>query len=119
MLLGTAPDGDLLVIGAHHIEPTLDPDVGYTEVVAVSTEARGDLVELPAGGGVPLGEFMLLAIFKQMLTLGRHPRTFVRVDRRNQRSLALCDRVGLADERPDPRSESLVQRWGELPPGVE
>ena len=58
---------------------------------------------------------MLLAIFKQMVALGRHPRTFVRVDRRNQRSLALCDRIGLTDERPDRHSDLLVQRWGELP----
>ena len=48
---------------------------------------------------------MFLAIFKQMLALGRHPRTFARIDRRNQRSLALCDRVGLAEERPDPHSD--------------
>ncbi len=61
---------------------------------------------------------MLLAIFKQMRALGRHPRTFTRVDRRNQRSLALCDRVGLVEERPDPHSDLLVQRWGELPSGV-
>jgi len=36
MLIGASGDGDVLVIGAHHIEPTLEPDVGYTEVVAVS-----------------------------------------------------------------------------------
>lgn len=53
-----------------------------------------------------------------MLALGRHPRTFVRVDRRNRRSLALCDRVGLREERPDPHSDLLVQRWGELPQSV-
>jgi len=115
MLVGTGPDGDILVVGAHHIEPTLEPDVGYTEVVAVSVPARGTLVQLPKGQEVSMGELMLLAIFKQMLALGRHPRTFVRVDRRNRRSLALCDRVGLVDERPDPHSDSLVQRWGELP----
>jgi hypothetical protein len=56
---------------------------------------------------------MLYAIFKQMLALGRHPRTFVRVDRRNSWSLALCDRVGLSEERPDEHPD-LVQRWGEL-----
>jgi hypothetical protein len=56
---------------------------------------------------------MLNAIFKQMLALGRHRRTFVRVDRRNNRSLALCDRVGLSEERPDEHAD-LVQRWGEL-----
>jgi hypothetical protein len=57
---------------------------------------------------------MLLTIVRQMRTLGRHRRTFVRVDRRNTRSLALCDRVGLTDERRDPHDDSLVQRWGEL-----
>lgn len=115
MLIGTNRAGDILVIGAHHIEPTLEPDVGYTEVVAVSLQARGTLVQLPQGREVSLGELMLLAIFKQMIALGRHPRTFVRIDRRNRRSLALCDRVGLTEERPDPHSELLVQRWGELP----
>lgn len=115
MLIGAGGDGSVLVIGAHHIEPTLEPDVGYTEVVAVSLRARGALVQLPEGREVSLGELMLLAIFKQMIALGRHPRTFVRVDHRNRRSLALCDRIGLTDERPDPHSELLVQRWGELP----
>jgi hypothetical protein len=114
MLIGTDPSGDVLVVGAHHIEPTLEPDVGYTEVVAVSLQARGRLIRLPKGREVSLGEFMLLAVFKQMLALGRHPRTFVRVDRRNQRSLALCDRAGLTEERPDSHSDLLVQRWGEL-----
>jgi len=115
MLIGIDRGGDILVIGAHHIEPTLEPDVGYTEVVAVSLSARGTLVALPEGREVSLGELMLFTIFKQMLTLGRHPRTFVRVDRRNRRSLVLCDRVGLPEERQDPHVDFLVQRWGELP----
>lgn len=115
MLIGVGADGNVLVVGAHHIEPTLEPDVGYTEVVAVSLQARGHLVQLPEEREISLGELMLLTIFKQMFSLGRHPRTFVRVDRRNQRSLALCDRVGLTDEHPDPHSNLLVQRWGELP----
>lgn len=118
MLLGTDRDGNLLVVGAHHIEPTLVPDVGYVEVVAVSRPKRGTIVELPQNRKVSLGEFMFHAIFKQMLALGRHPRTFARIDRRNRRSLALCDRVGLLDERRDPHSDLLVQRWGELPRGV-
>lgn len=115
MLLVVDPDAVPLVVGAHHIEPTLVPDVGYTEVIAVALGARGHVVELPDGREISLGEFLLLTIFRQMRSLGRHPRTFVRVDRRNLRSLALCDRVGLGDERADPHSDRLVQRWGELP----
>lgn len=114
MLIGADPNERILVVAAHHIEPTLVPDVGYTEVVAVALEARGTLVQLPHGREVSLGELMLYAIFKQMLALGRHPRTFVRVDRRNARSLALCDRVGLFEECPDQHPD-LVQRWGTLP----
>ncbi len=114
MLIGTDREGRILVVGAHHIEPTLVPDVGYTEVIAVASEARGTLVQLPQEREISLGELMLYAIFKQMLALGRHRRTFVRVDRRNHRSLALCDRVGLSEERPD-QHPGLVQRWGELP----
>jgi hypothetical protein len=115
MLIGTDPDGNILVLGAHHIEPTLVPDVGYIEAIAVAHAARGTRVELPEEREVSLGELMLYAIFRQMRALGRHPRTFVRVDRRNRRSLALCDRVGLTEARPDRHSELLVQRWGELP----
>lgn len=114
MLIGTDPEGRILVVGAHHIEPTLVPDVGYTEVIAVASDARGTLVQLPQERKISLGELMLYAIFKQMVALGRHRRTFVRVDRRNSRSLALCDRVGLSGDRLD-QHPGLVQRWGELP----
>ena len=115
LLLGLDGDGALLVVGAHHIEPALVPDVGYTEVIAVALGARGTLVELPHGESVSLGQFMLLVIFQQMRRLGRHRRTFVRVDRRNARSLALLDRAGMTDERDDPDDPRLVRRWGELP----
>lgn len=114
MLIGTDSEGRILVVGAHHIEPTLVPDVGYTEVIAVASDARGTMVRLPHEQEISLGQLMLYAIFKQMVSLGRHPRTFVRVDRRNLRSLALCDRVGLSEERPD-QDADLIQRWGELP----
>lgn len=115
MILGLDDAARVLVVGAHHIEPTRLPDVGYTEVIAVAADARGIRVRLAGNGAVTLGELMLLSIFRQMRQLGRHPRTFARVDRRNSRSLALCDRVGLREERPDPRESLLVQRWGELP----
>jgi hypothetical protein len=116
MLLGFGQAGDLLVVGAHHVEPSMVPDVGYTEVIAVARDARGVLVELPEGEQISLGHFMMLTIFQQMRRLGRHPRTFARVDRHNVRSLALLDRVGLSEERPDQETD-LVQRWGELPAG--
>jgi hypothetical protein len=78
MLIGADRDGRVVVVGAHHIEPTLEPDVGYTEVVAVSLQARGSLVGLSGGREISLGELMLLVTFKQMLALGRHPRTLVK-----------------------------------------
>lgn len=115
MLLACDRGGAILAVGAHHIEPTMVPDVGYTEVVAVALAARGTLVRLDLGRDLSLGAFMLLTIFRQMHELGRHRRTFARVDRRNERSLALCDRVGLVDERANPHDGRLVQRWGELP----
>ena len=77
-----------------------------------------DAVEAQTRGPLPqryLASPPLLAIFKQMIALSRHRRTFARIDRRNRRSLALCDRVGLTDEHPDPHSDLLIQRWGELP----
>lgn len=115
LLIGHSGAGEIVVVGAHHIEPTLVPDVGYTEVIAVALRYRGTLIAMPDGATVSLGAFMLFAIFQQMLELGRHRRTFVRVDRRNRRSLALCDRVGLIEERADPNDTTLVQRWGQLP----
>jgi hypothetical protein len=60
LLLGFAPSGDLVVVGAHHIEPAMVPDVGYAEVIAVTLAARGMLVELPESAPVSLGHFMLL-----------------------------------------------------------
>jgi hypothetical protein len=114
LLLGFDASESLVVVGAHRIEPAFAQDVGYTEVVAVERNARGTLVELPSGDEISLGHFMLLTIFRQMVRLGRHPRTFARVDRRNARSLALLDRVGLREERDDADDE-LVQRWGVLP----
>lgn len=115
LLLGFNTEDALLVVGAHRIEPTFVQDVGYTEVIAVALDARGTRVTLPDGAELSLGHFMFVTIFQQMVRLGRHKRTFVRVDRRNARSLALLDRVGLTDERDDPHDAQLLQRWGELP----
>lgn len=49
MLLAWAPNGTILAVGAHHIEPTLLPDVGYTEIVAVPwTLAARSCTSIPA-----------------------------------------------------------------------
>ena len=90
------------------------PDVGYVEVIAVALDVRGTLVEMPRGEELSLGHFMLATIFRQMVRLGRHSRTFARVDHRNARSLSLLHRAGLTHELPDPHDSQLVQRWGEL-----
>lgn len=58
--IGADRDGEILVVGAHHIEPTFDPDVGYTEVVAVAIDVRGTSVQLSKGREVSLGELHLL-----------------------------------------------------------
>lgn len=62
MLIGVDRDGNVLVIGAHHIEPTLEPDIGYTEAVAVSQRARGTLVQLPEGRGVSTSRWRHYAV---------------------------------------------------------
>jgi hypothetical protein len=55
MLVGTDPEGRMIVVGAHHVEPTLVPDVGYMEVIAVASDARGTLVQLPQEQEITLG----------------------------------------------------------------
>jgi hypothetical protein len=41
-----------VLVGAHHIEPSMVPGVGYTEVNAVARDARGVVAELPAASGL-------------------------------------------------------------------
>jgi hypothetical protein len=64
MLIASNLSDDLLAVGAHSIEPTFLPDVGYTEVIAVALAARRTLVTLTDGRPVSLGAFMLLTIFQ-------------------------------------------------------
>jgi hypothetical protein len=115
MVVAVTPTNELLAVGAHRIEPIFVPDIGYIEVVAVALGARGTLTDVGGRRKISLGELILLTMMDQMARLGRHFQTFARVDRRNARSLALCDRVGLGEEQPDPDFPELVQRWGDLP----
>jgi hypothetical protein len=46
MLIGMDRDGEILVIGAHHIELTFVPDVGYMEFIAAASGVRGNLVHV-------------------------------------------------------------------------
>ena len=116
-LVGENSRGEILVVGSHHIEPAFGQDIGYIEVVAVAKAGQGSRVVLAAGEVVTLGELMMFALFRDLVAAGRHRRTFARIDKRNTRSLTLCDRVGLTDERSDLHDEGLVQRWGTLPEG--
>jgi len=55
MLIGAGGEGNDLVIGAHHIEPTLEPDVGYTEVVAITPGTHSCVSrKAAAGSGDPI-----------------------------------------------------------------
>ncbi len=116
LLVGFDRGGHLLVVGAHRIEPTLVPDVGYVEVIAVALDVRGTLVEMPRGEELSLGHFMLATIFRQMVRLGRHSRTFRSRGPPQRAQLgppAPC-RLDVTHELPDPHDSQLVQRWGEL-----
>ena len=115
MVVAVSREQQIVAIGAHRVEPIFVPDVGYVEVVAVALDARGTLVNAGHDRKISLGELIVLTMLNQMTRLARHFQAFARVDRRNTRSLALCDRVGLREEHPDPGFPELVQRWGDLP----
>jgi hypothetical protein len=108
------PDQTLLAVGAHHIEPrVVEVTISYIEVIAVALDARGTLVETE-DDPITLGHFMFAALITDMLARGRHPVTFGSVDRRNEKSLRLCRRIGLDDERDVPDRPDLVELWGDV-----
>lgn len=107
-------DSEILAIGAHHIEPTVhEPTISYTEAIAVALSARGTLVETE-GKPISLGHYTFAALVQDMLNRGRAPITFGRVDRRNARSIALCQRIGLVLEKECSGHPGLMELWGDI-----
>jgi hypothetical protein len=107
-------DERLVAVGAHHIEPrVVQVTISYLEVIAVDLAARGTLVETE-GQPITLGHFMFEALITDMLQRERHPVTFARADRRNEKSLKLCERIGLNDVRELPGRPDLVELWGDV-----
>lgn len=114
LLVCSSADDALLAVGAHHVEPrVVEVTISYIEVIAVSLQARGSLVATE-DEPITLGHYTFAALITDMLERGRHPVTFARVDRRNTRSLKLCGRAGLDDEREVPGRPELVELWGDV-----
>ncbi len=115
-------DLGLIAVGSHEEEFVRDGgDVvtsTYLESAAVSTDLQGAI--LPDvepfdddGRPVTLGRYLLEVLLSDISD--REPAPIVRavVARENRRSLRLCTRVGLTEERADP-DERFVQRIGRM-----
>ena len=116
------PGHGMVALGAHETDLT---SVGgrsltstFLEVAAVSAYFQGAI--LPAvepldadGKPVTLGRYLIEVLLSDIAGSGRDPAVRAIVARENIRSLSLCTRVGLRNERddPDPR---FVQRLGLL-----
>jgi hypothetical protein len=107
----TAHEEDLIVDGAKEVIST------YWEVAAVATELQGAVLpQVPAydpGRPVTLGRHLAAVALSSILDTDRHPLVRAVVARENERSLALCSRVGLQAQRDD-QDPQYVQRWGAI-----
>jgi hypothetical protein len=105
----TAHEEDLIVDGSTEVTST------YWEVAAVVTELQGAVLpQVPAyepERPVTLGRHLAAAALSSIIDTGRHPLVRAVVARENDRSLALCSRVGLLAEAED-EDPRYVQRWG-------
>ena len=91
----------------------------YLACAAVSTNLQGAV--LPEvepldddGRPVTLGRYLLEVLLSDISERPRGPIVRAVVARENARSLRLCARIGLTDERDDV-DERFVQRIGRLP----
>jgi len=122
LLLCTGPDGEILAVAAHRVEPVpvfrdgklVDLRPTYIEVIAVALSARRTTVTVDDGPPISMGEFMFEAVITDVRQRpNRDPYVFARVDPRHKISLRFCDRVGLVLERPNEHPD-YIQRWGDL-----
>jgi hypothetical protein len=115
-------DLGLVAVGSH--ESDFVRDVGqvvtstYLECAAVRTDLQGAvLAEVDPldddDRPVTLGRFLLEVLLSDIAGRERAPIVRAVVARENTRSLRLCARIGLTDERDDP-DERFVQRLGRI-----
>lgn len=115
-------DHGLVAVGSHEAEFVRDSGelvtATYLECAAVSTELQGAvLAEVEPldddGRPVTLGRYLLEVLLSDISERQRVPIVLAVVARENARSLRLCARIGLTDERDDP-DERFVQRIGHI-----
>jgi hypothetical protein len=115
-------DHGLVAVGSHEAEFVRDGGqvviATYLECAAVRTDLQGAvLTEVDPldhdGRPVTLGRYLLEALLSDIAERERAPIVRAVVARENTRSLRLCARIGLTDERDD-RDERFVQRIGRM-----
>lgn len=89
----------------------------YLECAAVRTDLQGAVLTevdpLDDDRPVTLGRYLLEALLSDIAERERAPIVRAVVARENTRSLRLCARIGLTDERDDPDGR-FVQRIGRM-----
>jgi hypothetical protein len=112
----------LVALGSHESEFVRDGGQvltsTYLECAAVRTDVQGavltDVEPLDSDGRpVTLGRYLLEVLLSDISERPRAPIVRAVVARENTRSLRLCTRIGVTDERDD-RDDRFVQRIGRM-----
>jgi hypothetical protein len=115
-------DHELVAVGSHESEFVRGGGQvvtsTYLECAAVRTDLQGAvLTEVEPldddGRPVTLGRYLLEVLLSDISERRRVPIVRAVVARENTRSLRLCARIGLTDQRDDP-NEQFVQRLGRI-----
>jgi hypothetical protein len=115
-------DVGLIAVGSHEEDFVRDGHelvkASYLECAAVGLDYQGALLPGvepldPDGQPVTVGRYLLEVLLSDIAELEPVPVVRSVVARENTRSLRLCDRIGLVDERDD-HDERFVQRIGRL-----
>jgi hypothetical protein len=114
-------DRRLVAVGSHESEFVRDGGQvvtsTYLECAAVRTDLQGavltEVEPLDDDRLVTLGRYLLEVLLSDIAERQRAPIVRAVVARENTRSLRLCTRIGLTDERDDP-DERFVQRLGRI-----
>lgn len=112
----------LVAVGSHEQDFVVidgeDARSIYLECGAVATHLQGavlaDVKPLDEGRPVTLGRYLMEVLLSDASERPRLPIVRTAIARDNLRSLRLCTRVGLIEERDD-ADERFVQRLGYLP----